>query len=140
MRVTKEDVHDGKMLKELIDNVSKRCIIKKVLADGGYDSKDNFRHLNEMKIIPVIKVRRNSSITNNVKCIPRKLSVVQQLEDVKRWKRRHGYGMRWMAESAFSSIKRTFGEHVYSIKWNNIMNELMLKASIYNLFMDKMTT
>lgn len=138
MRVTKEDVHDGKMLKELVDDVSKNYDIKKVLADGAYDSKDNFRHLEQMKIIPVIKVRKNSSIKNNVKCIPRKLSVVQQL-DVKRWKRRHGYGMRWMAESAFSSIKRTFGEHVSSIKWNNIMNELMLKASIYNLFRDKMT-
>ena len=48
--------------------------------------------------------------------------------------------MRWMAETAFSSIKRTFGEHVSSVKWNNIVNELMLKASIYNLFMDRMTT
>ena len=48
--------------------------------------------------------------------------------------------MRWMAESAFSSIKRTFGEHVSSVKWNSIVNELMLKASIYNLFMNKMTT
>ncbi len=45
-------------------------------------------------------------------------------------------------ESAvFSSIKRTFGEHVSSVKWNSIVNELMLKASIYNfLFMDKIMT
>jgi Transposase DDE domain len=140
MRVTKEDVHDGKMLKEMVDDASKRYNIKKVMADGGYDSKDNFRYLDEMKVIPTIKVRKNSSVKNNAKCISRKLSVIQQLKDLKRWKRRHGYGMRWMAESAFSSIKRTFGEHVLSIKWNNIVNELMLKASIYDLFIDKMTT
>jgi hypothetical protein len=140
MSITKEDVHDGKMLKELVDDVSKIYNIKKVLADGGYDSKNNFRHLEVMKIIPVIKVRRNSSVNNNTKCIPRKLSVIQQLKDLKRWKKRKGYGMRWMAETAFSSIKRTFGEHVSSVKWNNIVNELMLKASIYNLFMDRMTT
>jgi hypothetical protein len=140
MRVTKEDVHDGQMLKELVDDTSKKYRIKKVMADGAYDSKDNFRHLDGMNVIPSIKVRKNSSVKNNAKCIPRKLSVIQQLEDVKRWKRRHGYGMRWMAESAFSSIKRTFGEHVSSIKWNNMVNELMFKASIYNLFMDKMTT
>jgi hypothetical protein len=139
MRVTKEGVYDGKMLKELVDDVSKNHGIKKVLADGGYDSKDNFRYLDEMKVIPAIKVRKNSSVKNNGKCIPRKLSVIQQLKDLKRWKKRHGYGMRWMAESAFSSIKRTFGEHVLSIKWKNIVNELMLKASIYNLFMDRMT-
>lgn len=140
MFVTKEDVHDGKTLKELVDDVSKNYDIKKVLADGAYDSKDNFRYLDEMKIIPAIKVRKNSSVKNNAKCVPRKLSVIQQLKDIKRWKKRHGYGMRWMAESAFSSIKRTFGEYVSSVKWNNIENELMLKASIYNLFMDKMTT
>lgn len=141
MKVTKEDVHDGLMLKELVDDdTSKRYNIKKVMADGAYDSKDNFRYLDEINVIPAIKVRKNSSVKNNAKCIPRKLSVIQQLEDLKRWKRRHGYGMRWMAESAFSSIKRTFGEHVLSIKWNNMVNELMLKASIYNLFMDQMTT
>ena len=86
--------------------------IKKVLADGSYDSKDNFRYLDRLNIVPVIKVRKNSSVKNNTICIPRKLSVIQQLDDIKRWKKRHGYGMRWMAESAFSSIKRTFGEHV----------------------------
>jgi hypothetical protein len=132
MSVTKEDVYDGKMLKELVDDVSKKHSIKKVLADGSYDSKDNFRYLGRLNIVPVIKVRKNSSVKNNTICIPRKLSVIQQLDDIKRWKKRHGYGMRWMAESAFSSMKRTFGEHVSSAKWNNIVNELMLKASIYN--------
>jgi len=140
MIVTKEDVHDGKMLKEIVNDVSKNYDIKKVLADGGYNSKDNFRYLDELKITPIIKVRKNSSIKNNSKCIPRKLSVIQQLDNLKRWEKTHGYGMRWMAESAFSSIKRTFGEHVSSVKWNNIVNEVMLKASIYNLFMEKIMT
>ncbi len=36
MSITKEeDVHDGKMLKELVDDVSKKYDIKKVLVDGG---------------------------------------------------------------------------------------------------------
>lgn len=140
MSVTKEDVHDGRMLKELVCNVSKNNYIQKVLADGAYDSKDNFRYLDEMNITPVIKVRKNSSIKNNINCMPRKLSVIEQFKDMKRWKRKHGYGYRWMAESAFSSIKRMFGEHVSSVKWNNIVNELMLKASIYNMFMGKTMT
>ena len=87
MIVTKEDVHDGKMLKEIVNDVSKNYDIKKVLADGGYDSKDNFRYLDELKITPIIKVRKNSSIKNNSKCIPRKLSVIQQLDNLKRWKK-----------------------------------------------------
>lgn len=61
--------------------------------------------------------------------------VVEQLTDIKKRKKKHGYGMRWIAESAFSSIKRTFGEYVTSVRCNNIVNELLLKASIYNTFM-----
>ncbi len=137
MEVTKENVHDGKILKELVEDViSKDNNIQKVSADDeAYDSKDNFRYLDELKITPVIKVRKNSSIKNNANCIPRKSSVLEQFKDIKRWKKKHNYGMRcWMAESAFSSIKRIFGEHISSLKWNNIVNELMLKASIYNMF------
>jgi len=50
MSVTREDVHDGKMLKELVEGVSQNCDIEKILADGAYDSIDNFRYLDEMKI------------------------------------------------------------------------------------------
>ncbi|MBV9176815.1 MAG: hypothetical protein JO297_07235 [Nitrososphaeraceae archaeon] len=47
--------------------------------------------------------------------MPRKMVVIEQLRDVmKRWKKKHGYG--WIAESAFSSIKRAFGEYVSSVK------------------------
>ena len=132
MEVTKENVDDGKMLKELVNNASKNNNIQKVLADGAYDSKDNFRCLDELKTTPAIRVRKNSSIKNNVNCIPRKLSVVEQFKDYETMEEKTKYGMCWMAESAFSSIKRTLGEHVSSVKWDNIVNELMLKAPIYN--------
>jgi Transposase DDE domain len=138
MEVTKEDVYDGKMLKKLVDNVvSENNDVKKILADGAYDSNDNFRYIDKMKIEPVIRVRKNSSTKARVCSMPRKVVVIEQLRDMKRWKKKHGYGMRWIAESAFSSIKRTFGEYVSSVKWNNIVNELLLKASIYNMFVDK---
>ncbi|MGH9985604.1 MAG: hypothetical protein ACRD8W_16800 [Nitrososphaeraceae archaeon] len=32
-------------------------------------------------------------------------------------------------------MKRIFGEHVISIKWKNIANELLMKAHMYNMFM-----
>ncbi len=56
MDVTKENVHDGKILKELVgdDVVSKNNNIQKVLADGAYDSKDNFKYLDELKITPLL--------------------------------------------------------------------------------------
>ena len=87
MEVTKENVHDGKMLKKLVDDViSKNNMIKKILDDGTY-SKDNFKYLDELNITPGIKVRKNSSIKNNINCMPRKLSVIEQFNDIKQWKK-----------------------------------------------------
>jgi hypothetical protein len=59
----------------------------------------------------------------------RKMVVIEQLRDI--WnggRKKHEYGIRWIAESTFSSMKRMFGEHVSSVKWDNIVNELLLKA------------
>ena len=71
MEVTKENVHDGKMLKKLVgDAGSKNNNVIKILADGAYDSKDNFKYLDKLNITPGIKVRKNSSIKNNINCIP----------------------------------------------------------------------
>jgi len=66
--------------------------------------------------------------------MPRKFAVVLQLGNPN-WRCESGYGYRCMVESAFSSIKRVFGEYICAAKWPNIVKELLLKASIYNLFM-----
>ncbi len=106
----------------------------KVIADGAYDSRRNFRFLSGSSIEPVIKVRKNAS-TKVRGCMPRKLSVIiEQKEDLDAWKNNHEYGYRWAAESVFYAFKRIFGEHVKAVKWKNIVKELMLKASIYNMF------
>jgi hypothetical protein len=133
IEVTKEDVSDGRMLKRLVDESANKAGLRSVLADGAYDSKSNFRMLADKGIEPLIKVRKNASFKGGG-CMPRKFAVVEQLGNSD-WRKEKGYGYRWMAESVFSCIKRVFGEHITSIKWKNIINELLLKASIYNLFM-----
>ena len=50
--------------------------------------------------------------------------------NLKRWKRSVSYGYRWMAETVFSSIKRTFGEHVTARKFPHIVKEIFLKAAL----------
>jgi len=133
MEVTREDVSDERMLKPLVEEASSKAEVTKVIGDGAFDSRENFRFLTGRGIEPIIKVRKNSS-TKAMGCMPRKLAAIEQLKDLDRWKKKHGYGFRWMAESAISSLKRTFGEQISSIKWGNIVNELLFKASIYNLF------
>ena len=38
------------------------------------------------------------------------------------------------AETAFSSIKRMFGEYVYVRKFPNMVKEMLVKVSLYNMF------
>ena len=61
MEITKEEVSDRRMFKRLIDDSASKLDVKKVLGDGAYDSRENFRFLAERGIEPAIKVRKNFS-------------------------------------------------------------------------------
>ena len=39
-----------------------------------------------------------------------------------------------MAETVFSSMKRMFGEYVSARRFPNMVKEMILKVSLYNLF------
>jgi len=131
LEVTDEKVGDGRMLQPLVEEASTKAKLAKVIGDVAYDAKSNFRYLAEKGIEPVIRVRRNSSGKARG-CMPRKMVVAEYLNDPECWKRRHNYGRRWMAETVFSSYKRTFGEYVSAKKTENMARELMLKANLYN--------
>lgn len=139
MEVTDEHVHDNKVLPKLVDNVSiddEFAVVGRVLGDGAYDSNDTFRFLSERGIMPCIKVRKNSRVRWKTANLFRNLSViVQRGNNFERWKDSVSYGQRWIAETVFSSLKRMFGEYVYSVKMENMKQELMIKASLYNKFM-----
>ena len=139
IKVTDEHTHDSKALPGLIKGVIKSdsmtptaaTTIGKLFADGAFDNNDVFRCLADNGIVPCIKVRRNARVkkTNH---ILRNLSVIFQKNNLKEWKDSVSYGKRWIAETVFSCIKRTFGEYVYSVILKNMIQEMMLKASLYN--------
>ena len=131
--VTSEEVYDGSRLKKLIDNVSENNTVKRVIVDGAYDSKENFRYLFDNGIEAAIKVRKNSS-DRSIGCYPRKVAVLKQMKNFEKWKDSVSYGSRWMAETVFSSLKRMFGEYVSARKFPNMVKEMILKASLYNMF------
>ena len=78
------------------------------------------------------KVRKNAMIKLKTNHILRNLSVISQRNDLQKWKDSVSYGKRWIVETVFSSIKITFEEHVYSVKFENMVKEMMLKAALYN--------
>jgi len=132
LEVTDEKVGDERMLQPLVEEASKKGKIAKTIGDGAYDTKSNFRYLDANGIEPIIKVRKDAS-SKAGGCVPRRLVAQEYLRDSEAWKRSHGYGQRWMVETVFSSLKRTFGEYVSAKTMHNMANEIMLKASLYNL-------
>jgi hypothetical protein len=151
LEVTDEKVHDGRMLKKLVNHVldgsatttttsnsesNKNIIkIKSALADGAYDSDANFRYLQEKGITPGIKVRKNSIVSARNNSLRNSEVMLQSKDkDLLKWKKKRKYGHRWIAETAFSTLKRTFGEYVSATKFNNMIKEMMIKVSLYNLF------
>jgi Transposase DDE domain len=143
LEVTSEEVHDGSKLKVLVDRAMESNNVKRVIADGAYDSNENFRFPCQNDIEPAIRVRKNSSLSigggggGRKRCrthSQRKEVVLNQLKIYKRWKHDINYGYRWIAETAFSSIKRMFGEYVSARKFPNIVKEMLVKVSLCNMF------
>ena len=111
LEVTDEKVHDGKVMRRLVKHVldnhdGESVRIKSALSDGAYDSNENFRFLNDKGIQPAIKARKNSVTSFKSNRMRRNREVKQQTKDFLKWKKKKRYGLRWIAETAFSSIKR----------------------------------
>jgi hypothetical protein len=140
MKVTDEHVHDSKALPGLIENIIKSdnmttmtTTIDKLFADGAYEGNEIFRYLGDNGILPCIKVRKNARVGWKKGTFFRNLSVLAQRNDLQKWKDSSvSYGQRRIVETVFSCIKRTFGEYIYSVKFKNMVKEIMLKASLYN--------
>jgi hypothetical protein len=57
------------------------------------------------------------------------------MKDMFKWKKKRKYGQRWMTkETVFSSIKRMFGEYTSANRFQNMVKEVTMKMSLYNLF------
>jgi hypothetical protein len=135
LNVTSEQVHDGKVLSELVDDITikQNKIVNTAIMDGSYDSNKNFQFLSFKGIGPAIKVRKNSRCRKTNHYIRNK-TVKMQKNNLQEWKDSVRYGQRWIVETVFSCIKRLFGEYVTAIRFENMIKEILLKASLYNWF------
>jgi hypothetical protein len=129
-------VPDSKVMKNLVEGVLNNnhdIKIKSFIGDGAYDSNENFKYLQKKRIQPIIKVKKNSIISTKNNKI-RNEEVGFQTKEYQKWKKKRKYGQRWMVETAFSSIKRMFGEYTSAIRFQNMVKEMTMKVSSYNLF------
>jgi len=142
IEVTREDVGDNTMFKPLliqtVKNTGKK--IRRALADGGYDTYDNFEMLAGVGIDPVIRIDDNAITTPPPKDFihrnrPEPIRTIharEQLADRKKWKKKHKYGLRWIVETVFSVLDRRFGTYVTARKYPNMQHEMLFKAQLHN--------
>jgi len=57
LEITSEKIGDNRKLKPLVRKAMNRHKVCRVLADGAYDSKENFTFLSEHGIDPAIRIR-----------------------------------------------------------------------------------
>lgn len=132
VEVTDERTHDGERLVPLVRKAKRKAKVKRVLGDGGYDFRKNFRFLASSGIEAGIKVRGDS----NPNCGGARGEMVRAyLRDPPGWKKRMGYGKRWMAETFFSGFKRLFGEVVHAKRFERMVKEIQFKVWVYNLML-----
>jgi IS5 family transposase len=135
LHVTSEQVHDGKVLSELVDDITikQNKVVETAVMDVAYDSNENFQFLSFKGIQPAIKVRKNAKCRKTNHYLRNK-NVQSQKTNLQQWKDSVNYGQRWIVETVFSCIKRMFGEYVTAIRFENMIKEIILKASLYNWF------
>ena len=98
--ITSEEVHeDGTMLKRLVYSGSENNEVKRVIADGAYDSKENFRYRSVSQ-----PARSCSQGKEKLQSINRLLPLKKNnsaagAKEVERWTAKVKYGSRLVAET-----------------------------------------
>jgi IS5 family transposase len=107
--------------------------VKRVLADGAYDTRGNFDFLREEGIEAGIKIRLNASRKMKGASMARPIAVLErQRLGEEEWARRYEYNKRWRCETTFSAVKRMFGEAIMSRRTDMMLREATLKFVQYN--------
>jgi len=131
MELTTDDIHDSKVFSSLLEEAEKHGNVVKALGDGAFDSSGVYELLESKGIEEAIKPRRNSRLDTPSNARREAVNLYRRLGH-RRWVERKGYGKRWIAETAYSTFKRAFGEHCMARDMENIEKELTTKAFTYN--------
>ncbi len=140
VEITDEKASDSSALPSLTYQSKEIGNIGAGFMDGAYDTYENFRELEKLDIKPVIKPRKTGVVLSDSHgFVTGRRSIY--LYEIKKhgydhWRKKHNYGLRWLAEVGFSSYKRRFGESLMSKKFDNMRQEAKLKVMAYNMITD----
>lgn len=116
----------------LFKEKGRKIKMKAFMGDGAFDDKEIFDYCDKNNIQPIIKVRKNASRKSRGSRLRRKS--IRELEKIgeDKWSEKYGYGKRWLVESCFSAVKRTYGDSVSAKRFDMAKKEAMLKFILYN--------
>lgn len=116
----------------LFKEKGRKIKMKAFMGDGSFDDKEIFNYCDKNNIQPIIKVRKNASRKSRGSRLRRKS--IRELEKIgeDKWSEKYGYGKRWLVESCFSAVKRTYGDSVSAKRFDMAKKEAMLKFILYN--------
>lgn len=136
LEVTENTIGDAPMLPKLIEKAPKS--VNRVTADGAYDKFKCRKLLHEKGILGVIPPPVNAQMREGDEFIDRNdaLKIIQYFGgDVVAksiWKKLVGYHQRSLVETAFSSLKRFFGDRLQSKSMRTQVLELNLRCWVLN--------
>jgi len=133
--VTKGKKHDSPILEKLLKHMPKGS--GEFCADSAYLSRKNCDLIEEKGRTPYIKPKKNSKVKARGSQAWR--SMIKLYREDKEEFNKH-YHQRSRVESAYSVLKRVFGNALSSRRRRSQRNELYLRAINYNIGIANMTS
>ena len=129
------DVHDSEVLPLLLEGL--RGAVKAVAADGAYDTRRVYDAVSDVGADALIPPRKGARIwgcesRRGPPCARNENLRHIRLHGLKDWKERSGYHKRSLSETAFSRLKRIFGDRLRSRDFSNQVTESFLRLSLLN--------
>lgn len=130
---TESNVADSCMTESLLDQVPNT--VQTVIADGAYDRNQSREAIRKKKAKALIPPPKNARVKGSTE---RDFSIlaIQGLgggdEAKSLWKKLSGYGQRSLVETAFSRLKRLFGDRLFSKKFDSQRIENRARCLLLN--------
>lgn len=133
--VTTNDVHDGEVLSDLLDQVEAE--LRQVTTDGAYDHGHCYDDIGKRGATAVIPPRKDAVIWQHGNCKEPPHPRDENLRYIrkhgrKKWKRDSNYHRRSLAETTMFRLKAIFGGKLRSRKFENQAVELFVQCAALN--------
>ena len=129
--VTDRDRHDITQFRPLVERTGQNFTMAEISADKAYSSREMIAMVEEMGAAPFIPFRSNSTVKPEKKAPA--WDRLFHFYNFRRDEFLEHYHKRSNVESAFSSMKRKFGDFVRSKTDTAQINEVLLKVLAHNI-------